>query len=125
MEAYCREGWNPDESGSGQSSVVAFEASSGLTNLALPLGVAWVVAVGSLVMALAWNLASMEAEEVMIEVLVDVEECVLAVAYLEAVAEIENVAAEASVDSVAAAQWVEEMDEDLVATEAGQVEDQV
>lgn len=86
---------------------------------------AWVVAVGSLVMALAWNLASMEAEEVMIEVLVDVEECVLAVAYLEAVAEIENVAAEASVDSVAAAQWVEEMDEDLVATEAGQVEDQV
>ena len=80
---------------------------------------------GSLVMALAWNLASMEAEEVMIEVLVDVEECVLAVAYLEAVAEIENVAAEASVDSVAAAQWVEEMDEDLVATEAGQVEDQV
>ena len=80
---------------------------------------------GSLVMALAWNLASMEAEEVMIEVLVDVEECVLAVAYLEAVAEIENVAAEASVDSVAAAQWVEEMDEDLVATEADQVEDQV
>uniref|UniRef100_M8C722 Uncharacterized protein n=1 Tax=Aegilops tauschii TaxID=37682 RepID=M8C722_AEGTA len=75
-------------------------------------------------MALAWNLASMEAEEVMIEVLVDVEECVLAVAYLEAVAEIENVAAEASVDSVAAAQWVEEMDEDLVATEADQVEDQ-
>lgn len=125
MEAYCWEEWTLDASDSGQSNVVAFEASSGLTNLALPLGVAWVVAVGSLVMALAWNLASMKAEEVMTEVLVDVEACVLVVAYLEAVAEIENVAAEASVDSVAAAQWVEEMDEDLVATEAGQVEDQV
>lgn len=106
FEAYCWEERTLDAPDSGQSSVVAFEASSGSTNLALPWGVALAVAVGSLVMALAWNLASMEAEEVVVEVLVDVQAYALvaaAEACLEVVAEIENVAAEASVDSVDAA----------------------
>jgi hypothetical protein len=62
---------------------------------------------------------------VMVEVLVDEEACVLVVA-AEACLEVvawTDVAAVASVDS-AAAQGIEEMDGDLVATEAGQVEDQ-
>lgn len=75
-EAYCWEGRNQDASDSCQSSAVAFEASSGSTNLALPSGVAWAVVAGSLAIALA----SMEAEEVMVEVLVDEEACVLVVA---------------------------------------------
>jgi hypothetical protein len=83
-----------------------------------------VVVVDSLVV----DLALMEAEEVVLEILARVEACVLGAAieaYLEVVVEQIEDAAAASVDIAVAAHRLEEMDGDLEAREVAQVEGQV